>query len=163
MRHRNSGKSVKSQISNGQSVYFRHEDKNDKYAKWKGPGLVVGLFGPNAVLIGYHGSYFAIAIDRVRSAEKALEIIGADQQLQINTLGSKAPLHHLVDSRTLVFLMRYRDLAKTKGVINARNLGLDNLSLANELVKPGTHKAIADDLGGEDQFDDFFKMFRKKI
>ena len=139
MQHRSIGKSAKSHIFNGQSAYFWHADKNDKYAKWRGPGIVVGLFGPSSVLVGYHGSYLTIAIDRARPTDKVLELIGSDEQLQINTLGTKIPLRHLVDSRTLVYLMRYRDLAKNKAVINAGSLGLQDLSLASELVKPGTY------------------------
>ena len=147
MQHSNPGKSAKSQIFNGQSVYFRHEDKNDKYAKWRGPGVIVGLFGPSSVLVGYHGSYLTIAIDRARPTDKVLELIGAGELLQINTLGAKIPLRHLADSRTLVRRARHRDLAKNKAVINAGSLGLRDLSLASELAKPGTRTALAGDSG----------------
>ena len=95
-------------------MYFWHEDKNDKYARMKGPGLITALYGPGQLLIGYHSHFYTISIDRVTPTEKALELIGADGQLQIHTLGSKIPVHQLVDSRTLVYLMRYKDLAELK-------------------------------------------------
>ena len=157
---RNAPKTEKNRLFLGQSVYFWHDDKNDKYSRMKGPGLITAIYGPGQLLIGYHSHFYTVSIDRVTPTEKALELIGADGQLQIHTLGSKLPVHQLVDSRTLVYLMRYRDLVEMKKIPDAENLQLDDLSLVKEMEKNEKYRRLTSDLGGEEEFEMFFDAFK---
>ena len=89
----------------GQTVYFiRIENPKVKNAGM-GPGIIIARYGNQYALVHFRGSYLEVALGDLKSTDKVLDVLGCDGALQLHVGSTKFPLHYLVGSQTLIFLI----------------------------------------------------------
>ena len=145
---------------NGQTVYsWPQQDAKAPYSKqkWKGPAIIIGDWG-SKILIGYQNQILQVASENVRATSEVLKLIGSDGQLQIHSVGGNAPLTQVVDTKTLMYLMRYQlGMQNVKGNLKATDVRTDTKALLYDLEIPANSKCAQFILGGEADFN----MFKK--
>ena len=110
----------------GQSAYFYDNNSGKGKELWRGPGIIVGMWG-HQVFLSYAYSLFRIPIANIRTTRDTLKAIGSDGQLQIHCEGGKVPLSKVVDGETLTFLQRYQwSLSEGKSVPTIKQM-MENL------------------------------------
>ena len=144
----------------GQSVYYWHNDPRTKRPTWKGPALIAGTWGTGKVLIAHGNSFVTISNENIHTTNKVLGLIGSDSSLQLHTMGTSIPLFQVVDTKQLVFLMRYRDNLVRQIKPTIATLDLQNLDPLKELEDPDFKSKVNFDLGGEFEFDVFLETMR---
>ncbi len=157
-------KSKEQELPNGQSVYFWHQQDakaQSSKQKWKGPGLIVGNWG-NRILIGFHNQILQIASENVRATQDVIEMIGCDSQLKINTPGGSLPLSEIVDTRTLLYLIRYKQNMDKNIAPDVKNTSLKKKEFLQEMEIPENSHFATFILGGEDDFDKFKNKLTKE-
>merc|ERR1711924_409709 len=138
-----------------------------KKREWNGPALIVGLWG-NKVMVGFGDRIFTIANENLISTKKVLEIIGSNENLQLHTMGTPIPLFTVVDSKSFVFLMRYRQRLVEQIKPTIRTLELQTLNPFTEFMNDETRKmagnSISETIGSESnlEFEAFCEGVRQE-
>ena len=104
-------------------------------------------------MVGFGGRIFNIANENLISTKQVLEVIGSDENLQLHTMGTPIPLFPVIDSKSLVYLMRYRERLKEQIKPTIRSLELKTLNPFTEFMDDDARKmagkSLNETIGGE--------------
>ena len=98
-------------------------------------------------LVHFRGSYLAVDLDDMLSANRILDVIGRDGALELNLPIAKSPLRYWLGSQTLIFLSEMAN-----GILNRNpttRANVDTRLSPNAFYEPGVNLQIAiHELGG---------------
>ena len=104
-------------------------------------------------MVGFGGRIFNIANENLMTTKRVLEIIGSNENLQLHTMGTPIPLFSVIDSKSFVFLMRYRERLKEQIKPTIRSLELKALNPYTEFMDDDARKiaggSLSATIGGE--------------
>jgi hypothetical protein len=144
-----------SELLNGQTVYFwLQQERKAPHAKqkWKGPGIIIGNWGTE-LLLGYQNQALQVAGENARATNDIFKLIGSDGQLQLHSMGGKAPLANIADARTLVHLTRCQvGVQHTNANLKAQDVSADSSETLKELGIPENSHFAKFISGGEEDF-----------